>query len=282
MTVTCYGAESTEDARAGTPTTRERMLFIMGIAKKLGGALKKAVSIGRGKGFTSAVILAAGCGSRMNSDKTKQWIELGGIPIVARTLITFQECSAIDEIVLCAREDELGLYSELITRYGLTKLRRVVAGGETRQLSALIGFKEISDEAELVAIHDAARCLVTAEMISNVVAAARKHGSACAVRRATDTVKQTDAKGFITTTLPRDTVWFAQTPQVFGVNAYRASAYTAIKEGYTVTDDCSLLEHCDFKVAAVDCGSENLKITDKTDLLTAEAILASRQKCDMQ
>ncbi len=254
----------------------------MGIAQKLGGAIKKAASLGRGRGITSAVILAAGCGSRMNSDRTKQWIELGGLPIVIRTLLTFQESAAIDEIVLCAKQDEIRLYDDLVTRYGLTKLRKVVAGGETRQQSALIGFKEISDEAELVAIHDAARCLVTQEMISNVVSAAKKHGAACAVRRATDTVKQTDARGFITSTLPRDTVWFAQTPQVFSVNAYRASAYTAIKEGFCVTDDCSLLEHCNFKIAAVDCGSENIKITDRTDLITAEAILESRRGADIQ
>lgn len=251
----------------------------MGIVNKLGGALKKAANFGKGKRFTAAVVLAAGCGSRMNSDKTKQWIEIGGIPMVVRTLSVFQECPVIDEIIVCARADELEMYDGFVMKYGMTKLKKVIAGGDTRQQSALIGFKAISDEATMVAIHDAARCLVTSEMIVETVRAAELHGAACAAKRATDTVKQTDEKGFISATIDRNSIWFAQTPQVFSVDSYRASAYTAIKDGFCVTDDASLLEHCSFKVAAVDCGSENIKVTDKTDVLLAEAILKRRDEC---
>lgn len=250
----------------------------MELIRKFGKAIKKAASIGGGECFVSAVILAAGIGSRMKSDCTKQWIELGGMPIVVRTLLTFQRTACINEIIICARKEELSLYDEIATRYGITKLTKIVEGGQTRQTSALEGFKAISDDAELVAIHDAARCLVTEDMITSVVNAARKHGAACAARPTTDTVKRVDKNGFITETLNRTEIWLAQTPQVFGVDAYRASAYTAIKDGFCVTDDASLLEHCNFKVKAVDCGVENIKITQKADIAIAEAILENRRK----
>ena len=229
------------------------------------------------KSFTSAVILAAGSGTRMGMDQTKQWLTVGGMPVVVRTLLVFQASRFINEIVLCVKEDELSMYDGIAETYGITKLKKVVKGGATRQESALKGFKQISDGADLVAIHDAARCLITEEMIEATVRAARRDGGACAAMRATDTVKIADKHGSVTSTVDRNTVWMAQTPQIFGVDQYRVAAYVAIRDGFSVTDDASLMENAGFNVTLVDCGKENLKITEPTDLLIAEAIIRRRE-----
>ena len=107
----------------------------------------------------SAVILAAGSGTRMNADVTKQWLELDGAPLFVHSLTQFQLCPKIKEIILCVKEDEKELFADVRKKYGITKLKAVIAGGNTRADSALCGFKKISDKATHVAIHDAARCL---------------------------------------------------------------------------------------------------------------------------
>ena len=228
------------------------------------------------KSFTSAVILAGGCGTRMGGETTKQWLSVCGVPAVIRSILVFESCRYINEIIVCARKEELEDYANIAETYGLTKLKCVVEGGATRQESALKGFKKISDNADLVAIHDAARCLVTEEMIEAVVRAARRDGGAIAACKATDTVKITDSHGSILSTPERSRVWQAQTPQIFGVEQYRVAAYVAIRDGFTVTDDASLMENAGFNVTAVDCGKENIKLTEPVDLLIAEAIIKNR------
>ena len=228
------------------------------------------------KSYTSAVILAGGSGTRMGAEQSKQWLTVDGVPVVIRTLMTFQSSRYINEIIVCAKKDELSLYEGVSEKYGLTKLKCVVAGGATRQESALNGFKKISDKADLVAIHDAARCLVTEEMIEAVVRSARRDGGAIAAMKAIDTVKIADRHGSVTATPDRSTVWLAQTPQIFGVDQYRIAAYLAIRDNYAVTDDASLMEHAGFNVTVVDCGKENIKITEYVDLYLAEAILKNR------
>lgn len=251
------------------------MIFIS-VIKGIGKTVRDLADGSFLKSFTSAVILAAGSGTRMGTEQTKQWLSVCGIPVVIRTLMTFQASRYIDEIILCVKEDERSMYDGVADKYALTKLKCVVNGGATRQESALKGFKRISDKAELVAIQDAARCLVTEEMIESTVRTARKDGGAIAAMRASDTVKIVDGHGSVLSTPERKTVWLAQTPQVFGVEQYRVAAYLAIRDGFAVTDDASLLEHAGFNVTVVDCGRENLKITEPADLLFAEAIVKSR------
>lgn len=230
--------------------------------------------------FTSAVIVCGGSGTRMMSDNktTKQHLDIGGVPVIVRTLLIFDTCSCIDEIILVAKKDEIDIYREYAKQYGFTKLKRIVAGGDTRTASVLNGFKAISDQSRYVAIHDGVRCLITEENINEVVARAYDFGAACAVRLCTDTVKAMDASGNITSTIDRDTCRLATTPQVFKTEMYRAAIYTAKKNGYTATDDSALVERLGFKVFAVDCGHENIKITTPTDLLVAEAILKQRKE----
>ena len=244
-------------------------------AKEIASLVRTLSKTANNHHFTSAVIAAAGCGSRMGDTqgKTKQMMELGGIPIVVRTLLTFEKSDIIDEIIVVAKEDEIAAYETFKQVYNLTKITAVVPGADTRQQSVLRGFEAVSDRSEFVAIHDGARCLITEEMIESVIREAYKFGAATAAQRATDTVKVVNRSNFIEQTVDRNSVWLAQTPQVFKTELYRAAAYVCLKDGFTATDDNSLCEYVGFEVKAVDCGRTNIKITEPTDLLIAEALL---------
>ncbi len=220
--------------------------------------------------FICAVILAAGNGTRFESDIKKQYITVGGVPAVVRCMQTFEACPLIDEIVLVGDMEEL---RALLSGYTFEKLASVVGGGETRQESALRGFDAISEKAKYVAIHDAARCLVTNEIIEDTVRAAYQHRAAAAAEKTVDTVKRADRDGFISDTLDREYIWLVKTPQVFHCDVYRVAAYMAKKEKVAATDDSMLCERLGFSVKLVDCGSDNIKLTHPQDLLRAEAIL---------
>lgn len=233
------------------------------------------------KHFNSAIILAGGSGTRMRSEgsETKQMMALCGIPVVARTVLAFENTPLVREIILVVKEDELGQYDALSRTYRWEKVVKIVKGGETRQDSALEGFKAIDDRSEYVLIHDAARCLVTREMIEKVASAAYRYGAAIAACHPHDTVKTENKQEMVAETLERDAVWLAQTPQIFKTELYRASAYTALaKGGLRVTDDASLAEAAGFAVKPVDCGRENIKLTTPEDIYVAEAILKAREE----
>jgi len=225
--------------------------------------------------FNSAIIVAGGSGTRAMTDgTTKQMKTVLGIPVVARTVSTFESCPFINEIIVVAKREEIPLYDSMQVTYGWKKLVAVVAGGETRQESVLNGFKKISDKSDFVYIHDAARCLVTESMIAAVGHAAVFHGAAIAAHKASDTVKTVEDKQM--KTIDRNNVWLAQTPQVFMTDLYRAAAYSAAKDGTKATDDAMMAEVLGFSVTPVECGTENIKITHPVDFVIAEAILNHR------
>lgn len=228
---------------------------------------------------TAAVIVCAGNGTRFDEfgGITKQMAILRDVPVICRTIAVFEQCPVIDEIIVVARYNETGKYDGFIKQYGFKKIRRVVAGGNTRQQSALIGFDAISEDMEFVAIHDGARCLVTPEMIEKVALEAYRYGAATACTVSHDTVKLAGDNSFVDRTVDRDSVRLVQTPQIFGANLYRASAYTAKEDGVEVTDDCMLAERLGFRVRLVDCGADNIKITVPFDMYLAEAILTHRE-----
>ncbi len=227
----------------------------------------------------SAVILAAGSGTRMGdiNGSTKQWIEIDGVPAVVRSLSVFQSCKYVKEIIICAKADEISMYDDMKDRYGITKLKCVIAGGDTRMRSAFEGFKRISDKTTHVAVHDAARCLLTQKMLDDTITEAVHLGAACAATKATDTVKIEKRGHYIESSPERGRVWLAQTPQIFETEIYRASVYVAIRDGIEVTDDCSMAEHAGFAVKLVDCGKENIKLTEPADVYIAEAIIQKRK-----
>lgn len=228
---------------------------------------------------TSAVILASGSGSRMNSETPKQFMTVNGRTILERSIDAFEECGYIDDITLVVSEDYIEHVKGMVAYNNYKKVINIVAGGETRQSSAFIGMEAIPAKATHIAIHDAARCLVTPEMISMVTASAFRTGCSFASFQPKDTIKLI-SKNQVTETkdkqLKRSLLVCASTPQVFKVDIYRAGAYMAKESGYVATDDCSLVERIGFSCHPVDCGYENLKITNPADIYTAEYILRQR------
>ena len=224
---------------------------------------------------TSALILAGGTGTRMMNDKTKQLIDIGGMTVLERTVMAFQGSNLVDEIIVVTRAEEIDCVKELLSVHNYTKPIKVTVGGASRAESAKNGFNCLDKSSEFVAIHDAARCLITSEMIDKVVEKAHKCGAATAVCGVSDTVKTVDASGRIISTVPRETVFRAQTPQVFAKSIYSAALQQA-EDLTSVTDDNMLVERIGVDIYAVDLGPTNIKITTPFDLTLAEKIITER------
>ena len=226
----------------------------------------------------SAVIVAAGSSERMGTDK--MLMELCGMPVIARTLTVFQQCPEIDDIVVVTRRDRIEMLADLCHKYGISKVSQVVAGGATRAESALAGVSAVKCRAELIALHDGARPLVTTELISKTVSAAAEHLAAAPGIKSTDTLKTVDEKGFITSTLDRSSIVRIQTPQIFNSDLIKGALTKAVSDKLAITDDCSAVEMMGVKTCIVDGENTNIKLTSPDDLVTAAAILSERGEAD--
>ena len=237
------------------------------------------------KKHTTALILAAGSGERFSKGAgslegmKKQFVPVLGVPVLLRTVQVFEESDLINDIIVVTAEDDVAYCKELLGDT-ITKLRCVIPGGASRQESAKAGLEAIDPKSEFIAIHDGARCLVTVDIIERTLKRAYETGAAAAAEKAVDTVKYGSEAGIIEKTIDRDHVWLMKTPQIFLANMYRAGVYSAERDGASVTDDCMLVERIGFKVHAVDCGHENIKLTYATDKIIAEAILTARAEAE--
>lgn len=229
---------------------------------------------------TAAVILAAGLGTRMKDAEgcTKQLLTLEGKPLFMHSVLTFDASPYIDELILVVRREEYREVRRILKSYPLKKPLRLAVGGETRQDSARRGLDAISESMAYIAVHDAARCLVTLDMIADVVTAAHASRAASAGAPVTDTIKQVTKEGYVEKTIDRSLLYRAQTPQAFEVKLYRAATYAAFDRKQAVTDDNMLVELIGQTVRMVDCGSENIKVTTKEDLALARIILRTREE----
>jgi 2-C-methyl-D-erythritol 4-phosphate cytidylyltransferase/2-C-methyl-D-erythritol 2,4-cyclodiphosphate synthase len=214
--------------------------------------------------FVSAIIAAGGRGLRFGGTSPKQLLTLGGRPILARSVDAFVACDVISEIVVALPADLASAPPAYLQQRG--KPVTVVSGGDERRASVANAFARVSGRAEMVVIHDAARPLVSDDLIRRTVAAASEAGAAIAAIRAHDTVKQTDASGAITATLPRERIYLAQTPQAFRVAVLR----DALRLDGEATDEAMLAERAGHTVRVVDGDPRNLKITTPDDLTMAE------------
>ena len=246
--------------------------------KMIAAALRAITGTPHPKNFTSAVIVAAGLSERFGGSVTKQMTSVCGEPLLIHTVRAYEEADCIHEIIVVAKSVEIPVWTELFREYGFKKISAIVKGGHTRQFSVMNGFEAINKKAKFVAIADGARCLTTPDIVNDVCRSAYKYKAATAAHRSTDTVKIADKKGFIDLTADRDTVWLAQTPQVFKASLYRSAAYTALKKDITVTDDNSLVESIGHPIRLVECGAQNIKITTRDDLVIAESVLYERAK----
>ena len=224
---------------------------------------------------TTAIILAAGNGARMNSETTKQRMLIGGESVLHRSVRAFSDSSLVDGIIVVCREDEMDFAAEELL-VDFPKIEKIVVGGNTRAESAKNAFSTISREAEFVAIHDAARCLITVDMIDKVIMRAYDTGAATAGYPVTDTVKIV-SNSKITKTVDRSTLFFATTPQVFKSSIYSK----ALSENFDlslITDDNMLIEQIGISPSAVDVGKENIKITTPQDKEYAEFLIKKRER----
>ena len=243
---------------------------------KIINAIIKTIGKNKKNTFVSAIILAGGKSERMGG-VSKQLVTVGGTPVVVLSALAYENCPEVSEIVVVCREDELAAVEKLMKEYKVGKFRCAVAGGQTRFDSMKNGFEHIGVDADYVAVHDAARCLITPEQISSVVASAMKNGAAIAASKTTDTIKIADKNGVITSTVDRSAAWNAQTPQVMKKAMLEVGIYVPREDGFSVTDDAMLVETLGFKVSVVDCGYENIKITTPKDVAVAEAIIEKRR-----
>ena len=224
--------------------------------------------------FVSAIILAAGSGSRMGGDKTKQQICVLGKSVLRRSVEIFQNCKLVSEIIVVAKEDELDF--AISETKGLSKVVNIVCGGRTRAESAAYGFRAVSNRCAYVAIHDAARCLVSVDDIGKVITDAFEYGAATASFKATDTIKKTDEEGFVSETLDRTKTVHVLTPQVFSFDIYSKALAKAYILDSSITDDNMLVEKIGVRPYCTQTRRDNVKITYPEDIVYAEFILKGK------
>lgn len=226
----------------------------------------------------SAVIVSAGNSTRMGGIN-KQFLELDNMPVIAHSISAFQKCEYVDEIVIVTRESNIEEIKNLINKYSFTKVSSVVCGGATRQLSVFNGIIKTSNDAQIVAIHDGARPLVSVKVIEKTIKATAEYGAAATGVKVKDTVKVVDGNDNIIDTLDRAYMRFIQTPQVFDKKLY-LDAVVSVENSKDFTDDCKLLEAYGKTVKFVDGDYENIKITTPEDIELAENYLKRRRNND--
>ena len=219
----------------------------------------------------TAIIVAAGRGTRMGADRNKVFLPLMGRTILENTVSVFDACSAIDEIVVVT--NEVMECKRLLAP--VKKVRCIAEGGRSRQQSVKNGLAAISD-SDFAVIHDGARALITEKEITAAISAAKKYGAAALGVKCKDTLKRADSDGFIASTVDREFIYNIQTPQVFDFKSIKRMHALAERDDFT--DDCALAEHFGVKIKIVDGSYDNIKITTPGDLILAEKILQNRSE----
>jgi 2-C-methyl-D-erythritol 4-phosphate cytidylyltransferase len=233
------------------------------------------------------IIPAAGLGTRMagpavGKAPAKQFTEINGVPVLIHTLRKFTAAPGVTEIVIALRKSEAENFAPRLDQERFSKPVRIVEGGEHRQESVANAIKAVSAAAEdLVLVHDGVRPFVDLETIQHVIDAAVKHGAAIAAVPAVDTIKQVDrtADGaVVNATIPREHIVLVQTPQGFRFNVLQRAFNEAERDGFTGTDEASLVERMGHPVAVVMGSPRNIKITTPADLELAEFYAGQESK----
>jgi len=220
-----------------------------------------------------AIIAAAGQGTRMAGKRPKQFLELAGVPIIFHTLKAFEQCDAIQEIIVVMAAEETAGFLSLADKHDLRKIRAVVPGGATRAESVLHGLDVVEEAtAEIVAVHDGVRPFVTPDEIARTVQAAKLEGAAILVSAPIDTVKEV-RDGVVVRTLKRAELRNALTPQCFTYKLLRRAYEEADVSDPELTDESALVERLGVRIVTVEGSSRNIKITRPEDLVVGEALL---------
>ncbi|HEY5912210.1 MAG TPA: 2-C-methyl-D-erythritol 4-phosphate cytidylyltransferase [Verrucomicrobiae bacterium] len=224
--------------------------------------------------MTSAILVAAGKGTRMGLNVDKLFLELHGCPVVGHAWRRFDSAPCIDEIVLVVRPGTEAVFSELGRRLGLRKPCHFAEGGKERQDSVWNGLTAVSEDTLLVAIHDAARPCTSEGTISAALEAASRTGAAVAAQPITDTVKESEDGRLALRTLDRSRLWTVQTPQCFRLAVIRHALAEVRRRGLIVTDDTAACELVGHPVQLVPSTDPNPKVTRPEDLALIELILS--------
>jgi 2-C-methyl-D-erythritol 4-phosphate cytidylyltransferase len=220
---------------------------------------------------TVAIIPAAGAGARMGVDRAKQYLDLHGKPLLAVTLEKFQICAAIQGIILVVPRDQVEYCTkEIIEPHHLTKVEKVVEGGERRQDSVRFGIEASEGRYELILIHDGVRPFIDPGLIEKVVAAGEKNRAVITALPVKETVKEVDVEGWVIKTCDRGRLRMVQTPQIFRYEDILEAHRRALREGWeAVTDDALLVEKMGIPVSVIEGSETNIKITTPHDMVLA-------------
>lgn len=222
----------------------------------------------------SAVIVAAGKGSRMKTDINKQYLLLDNKPVLAHTIEAFERSELISEIIVVINKDDRELFAgSVIKPYNFSKITSVVVGGADRQASVYNGLCYVKASSDIVVVHDGARPLVTEDIIHRTIDAALVYGAACAGVPVKDTIKKVGKDFTVEYTPDRSELWAIQTPQAFRREILVSAHQNAACDGFRGTDDSVLAERLGYRVRMVMGSYTNIKITTAEDLVLAEAIL---------
>lgn len=237
--------------------------------------LKKLDAIITGDDYScSVVVVAAGNSTRMGKDKV--FLELNQVPVIVRTVRAFDNIDKVKEIILVTKKEHIEALADIVHDYNLHKVKQVVTGGATRQMSCLAGVSATDKKSQLIAIHDAARPFISEELINNCIEAAHAYRAAVPGIKCVDTMKTVDDAGFISGSVDRDYTVRIQTPQVFDADLIKGTLTYCVEKNIPVTDDSSAVAVMGIKTKIVTGDSDNIKLTTPEDIMTAEAILRKR------
>lgn len=228
--------------------------------------------------MASAIIVAAGRGTRMKDAVRKQYLMLAGRPILAHTLRVFDACADIESIYLVVPETDFDFCrSRILSRKGFIKRTELVPGGTERQESVYIGLQAIDGLTDnIVVIHDGVRPFILQEQVSACIAGAKDAGACILGIPVSDTLKKVDGSGCVLETVKRESIWQAQTPQAFQFDLILNAHQRARDDGYRGTDDALLVERMGKNVQVISGSRRNIKITNKEDLVLARALLQAQ------
>jgi 2-C-methyl-D-erythritol 4-phosphate cytidylyltransferase len=229
--------------------------------------------VGTQMGKLGVVIVAAGKGSRMNSEESKQYLQLGGRPIVVHTLQLFQHMEEVEDIVLVVGEDDQVRCHQYVSQYACTKVKQVLIGGKERQDSVKKGIEALSASIEWVLVHDGVRPFVLKEQVLSCWNKAMEKEAAVLAVPVKDTIKIVSSAGQIQSTPDRKSLWAIQTPQAFRLSLLLQAHEQALSDNFIGTDDAMLVERLGVAVQVVEGDYYNIKITTPEDLPWAEWIL---------
>ena len=233
----------------------------------------------RGRSMTiSALIVAAGKGQRMGGRVKKQFISLGGVPLLLYALRAFEDFGGIEHIyVVLDEEDFEYCHREIIQKHGIGKVAQLVPGGKRRQDSVWNGLRVMEGRCDMVMVHDGVRPFVSPGILERLMAAMRDYQAVVTGVPARDTIKRVDGRGVVLDTLDREALFHIQTPQGFRYDIIKEAYEGAVKEGMEGTDDAYFVERMGIQVKVVEGSPLNIKITTPEDIALANWILQARK-----